>query len=126
MGGMKKVPPVRYLAANWSSYNSALRTRGSLLIRRPVGAFAALRGGRDKEMRRLVVALAVPTCSPMRRSGLPDDQVLFALALRQTTGVVASLLEMANLGCTLPDYSTLCRRRRALQFRYYIAVPMVR
>jgi len=28
--------------------------------------------------------------------------------------MVASLLKMANLGWTVPDYSTLCRRQKTL------------
>jgi len=41
-------------------------------------------------------------------------KLLFKLPLRQTTGMVASLLKMANLGWTVPDYSTLCRRQKTL------------
>ena len=36
-------------------------------------------------------------------------KVLFKLPLRQTTGMVASLLKLANLDWTVPDYTTLCR-----------------
>jgi hypothetical protein len=39
-------------------------------------------------------------------------KVLFKLRLRQTTGMVASLLKMADLDWTVPDYSTLCRRQK--------------
>lgn len=41
-------------------------------------------------------------------------KVPFKLPLRQTTGMVASLLRMANLDWTVPEYSTLCRRQNAL------------
>ena len=41
-------------------------------------------------------------------------KVLFKLPLRQTTGMVASLLGMANLDWAVPDYSTLCRRQKTL------------
>ena len=41
-------------------------------------------------------------------------KVLFNLRLRQTTGMVASLLKMADLDWTVPDYSTLCRRQKTL------------
>ena len=40
--------------------------------------------------------------------------VLFKLPLRQTTGMVASLLKMAGLDWAVPDYTTLCRRQKAL------------
>ena len=41
-------------------------------------------------------------------------KVLFKLPLRQTAGMVASLLDMANLDWTVPDYTTLCRRQKTL------------
>jgi len=41
-------------------------------------------------------------------------KVLFGLPLRQTSGMVASLLEMAELDWPVPDFSTLCRRQRTL------------
>ena len=36
---------------------------------------------------------------------------LFKLPLRQTTGMVASLLQMADLDWVVPDYTTSCRRQ---------------
>lgn len=36
------------------------------------------------------------------------------MPLRQTTGMVASLLELAGLDWPVPDFSTLCRRQKAL------------
>jgi hypothetical protein len=41
-------------------------------------------------------------------------KALFGLPLRQTTGMVASLLELAGLAWPVPDYSTLCRRQKNL------------
>ena len=40
---------------------------------------------------------------------------LFGLALRQATGMVASLLKLSGLDWPMPDYSTLCRRQQRLQ-----------
>ncbi len=39
---------------------------------------------------------------------------LFGLALRQTTGFVESLLQLIGLDWMVPDFSTLCRRQKAL------------
>ncbi len=44
-------------------------------------------------------------------------QILFGLPLRQTAGFVASLLRLAGLDLSVPDYSTLCRRQRTLAVR---------
>lgn len=41
-------------------------------------------------------------------------KVLFGLALRQTIGMVASLLKLAGLDWPVPDYSTLCRRQKTV------------
>jgi hypothetical protein len=41
-------------------------------------------------------------------------KVLFKLPLRQTAGMVASLLKLAGLDWPVPDFSTLCRRQKAL------------
>jgi len=41
-------------------------------------------------------------------------RILFKLPLRQTTGMVASLLKLAGLGWPVPDDMTLCRRHKTL------------
>ena len=49
---------------------------------------------------------AVQTCLTMK--------VLFCMALRQTTGLVESLLRLVNLNWKVPDFSTLSRRQKIL------------
>ena len=103
---MSKPSPARYRTTNWSSYTAALRKRGSLLI------------WLDKDM----TWLAPPDGSPGRPAVFSDAaiqfcltiKVLFKLPLRQTTGMVSSLLKMASLDWAVPDYTTLCRRQRTL------------
>ena len=41
-------------------------------------------------------------------------KALFKLPLRQTTGMVASLLKLAGLDWAVPDCTTLCRRQKSL------------
>lgn len=41
-------------------------------------------------------------------------KALFGLPLRQTTGMMASLLELAGLDWPVPDFSTLCRRQKTM------------
>ena len=103
---MSKPSPARYRTTNWSSYTASLCKRGSLLI------------WLDKEM----TWLAPPGGSPDRPAVFSDAaiqfcltiKVLFKLPLRQTTGMVASLLKMADLDWAVPDYTTLCRRQKTL------------
>ena len=86
--------------------NASLRKRGSLLI------------WLDKDM----TWLAPRDGSPGRPAVFSDAaiqfcltiKVLFKLPLRQTTGMVASLLKMAGLDWAVPDYTTLCRRQKTL------------
>ena len=95
---MMKPSPARYRTPNWPSYNAALRKRGSLLV------------WLDKDM----FWLAPPDGGPGRPAVFSDAaiqfcltiKVLFKLPLRQTTGMVESLLRMADLDWPVPDYST--------------------
>ena len=85
---MSKSPAARYRTTNWSSYNASLRKRGSLLI------------WVDKEM----TWLAPRDGRPGRPAVFSDAaiqfclsiKVLFKLPLRQTAGMVASLLRLAG------------------------------
>lgn len=72
-------------------------------------------------MRRLTATLVAPPWSLTPRSAVClTFKVLFKLPLRQTTGMVAILLKMANLDSAVPDYTSLCRRQtsRAVQIPY--------
>ena len=104
---MSKPKPARYRTSNWSSYNDALRKRGSLLI------------WLDKEMSWHVShegrAGRPPVFSNAAIQFCLSIKVLFKLPLRQTAGMVASLLRLAGLDWPVPDYSTLCRRQKTLK-----------
>ena len=103
---MSKLSAARYRTTNWSGYAASLRKRGSLLI------------WLDNDM----IWLAPHDGSPARPAVFLDAaiqvcltiKVLFKLPLRQTTGMVASLLKLANLAWAVPDYTTLCRRQKTL------------
>lgn len=45
--------------------------------------------------------------------------VLFGMALRQTTGFVQNLLQLVELDWAAPDFSTLCQCQRTLN----VAIP---
>lgn len=103
---MSKPDPTRYRTTNWKSYNEALKRRGSLLV------------WLDKDM----VWLA-PKAGRMGRPPVFSDaaiqfclmvKVLFGLPLRQTTGMVSSILQMTGLDWPVPDFSTLSRRQKTI------------
>ena len=100
---MRSWATTTYTTRNWSDYDQALKSRGSLTIwfdpDMSWGANPSGRRGRQKTYS----DAAVQTCLTMK--------VLFGMTLRQTTGFVASLLELIGLNRSVPDYSTLSRRQ---------------
>jgi hypothetical protein len=109
---MPKPTSARYRTTNWPAYNAALRRRGALSIWfDPTMAWHAVKTGKRGHPETFSES-AIQTCLTLK--------VLFGLPLRQTVGLVASLIEMAGLGWPVPDYSTLCRRqaRLAVQIPY--------
>ena len=103
---MSKPAPTCYRTLNWSSYNAALRERGSLTVWfDPSMAWHAAPSGRRGRQQTFSEA-AIQACLTIK--------VLFGLPLRQTTGFVASLLKLACLDWSVPDFSTLCRRQKTL------------
>ena len=103
---MSRAKPPTYRTTNWPEYNAALSKRGSLLIWfDPETQWLA--GPTGKRGRQPVFTdAAIQACLTLK--------ALFGLPLRQTTGMVASLLELAGLDWPVPDFSTLCRRQKAL------------
>ena len=103
---MSKPKPARYRRTNCSTYNAALCKRGSLLI------------WLDKEMAWFAPHEGCPGRPPVFSDAAIQFclsiKVLFKLPLRQTEGMVASLLKLAGLDWPVPDFSTLCRRQKTL------------
>lgn len=94
---------------NWAEYDAALRQRGSLTVWFSEEAIAAwraeprtTRGGQPQYS-----ALAIRTALTLR--------AVFRLALRQTEGLIGSILRLLGLDLTVPDHSTLSRRAETLE-----------
>jgi hypothetical protein len=96
-----------YKTRNWPIYNEVLKRRGLLTI-----CF-------DSEM----IQQAAPIGKRGRPHGCSDApiqicltiNVLFGMALRQTTGFVESLLRLTGLGWSVPNFSALSRRQKTLK-----------
>ena len=98
--------PPSYKTKNWSDYNAALKKRGSLTIWfDPDMVWTPPPSGKRGRQQSYSDA-AIQVCLTMKS--------LFGLALRQTTGFVESLLQLIGLDWSVPDFSTLCRRQKAL------------
>jgi hypothetical protein len=106
MAWMPKPAARKYCTTNWSEYNAALKRRGSLEIWFDPGmAWTAESRSQPGRPQRFSDS-AIELCLTLK--------VLFGLALRQVTGLVASLLKLAKLDWPVPDYTTLCRRQKTL------------
>jgi len=103
---MSKPAPSTCRTTNWRAYNAALKQRGSLLVwfDPEMEWLGVPRGARGRPA--TFSDAAIQTCLMLK--------VLFGLPLRQTTGLVASLLRLAKLDWRVPDFSTLCRRASGL------------
>jgi hypothetical protein len=102
------IPKQRHRVTNWAAYDIALRQRGSLTVWFTEAAIAAwkaeprcTRGGQPRYS-----ALAITTALTLR--------AVFRLALRQTEGLIASLLRLLGLDLAAPDHSTISRRGETL------------
>ena len=103
---MPKPATPEYRTTNWSAYNAALRKRGSLEVWFDPGMEWHSRHSRRPGRPPVFSDGAIEFCLTLK--------VLFGLALRQTTGLAASLLKLADLDWPVPDYTTLCRRQKTL------------
>jgi len=103
---MSRPTPPTYKTRNWPAYNEALKRRGSLTIWfDPEMTWEAKPTGQRGRQKTYSDA-AIQTCLTMK--------VLFGMALRQSTGFVESLLQLAGLGWSAPTFSTLSRRQKTL------------
>ena len=103
------IPNQRHRVTNWAAYDAGLRARGSLTVWFSDEAIEAWRAeprtGRGGQPR--YSALAIATALTLR--------AVFRLALRQTEGLVASIIALLGLDLAVPDHSTLCRRAETLE-----------
>src|SRR4051812_22945781 len=105
----RHIPKQRHRVTNWAEYDAALRARGSLTVwftPEAVAAWAAAprtsRGGQPSYS-----DLAITTALTLR--------AVFRLALRQTEGLISSILQLLDLDLAVPDHSTLSRRAETLK-----------
>ena len=94
---------------NWAAYDASLRQRGSLTVWFSDEAIAAwqaaprmTRGGQA-----WYSPLAILTALTLK--------AVFRLALRQTEGLIGSIISLLGLALAVPDHSTLSRRAEKLE-----------
>ncbi len=94
-----RIPRQRHRVTNWPAYEAGLRARGSLTVWFSDAAVEGwkagprtTRGGRPRYS-----ALAIATALTLR--------AVFRLALRQTEGLIGSILGLLGLDLPVPDHS---------------------
>jgi len=102
------IPKQRHRVTNTAAYDAALRQRGSLTVWFTNTAIAAwkaeprtTRGGQQHYS-----GLAIATALTLR--------AVFRLALRQTEGLIGSIIALLGLDLAVPDHTTLSRRAENL------------
>lgn len=96
----------KYRTTNWSEYNAALIKRGDLTVwLDETMHWSAPKSGKRGRNTQYSDA-AIQFCLSVK--------CLFNLPLRQSIGLIQSLLKLAKLPWTAPDYSTVCRRQKDL------------
>src|SRR5919206_3165757 len=104
-----RIPRQRHRVTNWAAYEAALRQRGSLTVwftDEAVRAWRAAprttRGGQ-------------PWYSPLAILTALTLRAVFRLGLRQTEGLIGSVLRLLGLDLAVPDHTTLGRRAATLE-----------
>jgi len=103
------IPKQRHRVTNWADYDASLRQRGSLTIWFTDEAIAAWRAAPR------TTRGGQPWYSPLAILTALTLRTVFRLALRQTEGLIGSILRLLGLELAVPDHSTLSRRAETLE-----------
>src|SRR5829696_7252127 len=107
--GRHHIPRQNHKVTNWPAYDASLRQRGSLtvwLTEEAIAAWAAeprtTRGGQ-------------PWYSPLAILTALTLRAVFRLALRQTEGLIGSVIRLLGLDLPVSDHTTLSRQAATLE-----------
>lgn len=103
------IPKQRHKVTNWAAYDAALHRRGSLTVWFTDEAIAAWRAAPH------TTPGGQPWYSPLTILTALTLRTVFRLALRQTEGLIGSILRLLGLDLAVPDHSTLSRRAETLE-----------
>src|SRR3954454_15352861 len=103
------IPKQRRRVTNWAEYDAALRQRGSLTVWFTEAAIAAW----EAEPR--TTPGGQPYYSDLAITTALTLKAVFRLALRQTEGLIGSIIGLLGLDLSVPDHTTLSRRAETLE-----------
>jgi transposase len=95
------IPKMSFKVQNWPEYEAGLRRRGSLTLWIEEDALDQWQSSGPEGQARYG-EIAIQTCLMLRTA--------FKMALRQTEGLMASVLTLMNLAISAPDHTTVSRR----------------
>src|SRR3954449_1830524 len=106
------IPKQTRKVTNWADYNASLRQRGSLTLWFSEEAIAGWRAAprTTRGGQAWYSPLAILTALTLK--------AVFRLALRQTEGLIGSIIGLLGLALAVPDHSTLSRRAKTLEVPY--------
>src|SRR4051794_23714871 len=104
-----RIPRQRHRVTNWADYDAALRQRGSLTVWFTDEAVAAWRAAPR------TTRGGQPWYSPLAILTALTLRAVFRLGLRQTEGLIGSILRLLGLDLAVPDHTTLSRRAGTLE-----------
>src|SRR4051794_41541330 len=103
------IPRQQRTVTNWPAYDASLRQRGSLTVWVTDEAITAWKAEprRTRGGQPWYSELAILTALTLR--------AVFRLALRQTEGLIGSVIHLLGLDLASPDHSALSRRTETLE-----------
>jgi hypothetical protein len=104
----RHIPKQRRRLTNWPAYEASLRERGSLTVWFTDEAIAAWRAEPRTNQG------GQPWYSPLAILTALTLRAVFRLALRQTEGLIGSIIRLLDLDLPVPDHTTLSRRAETL------------
>ena len=102
------IPAQRHRVRNWREYDAGLRARGSLTVWFTAEAVEAWRAAPR------TTRGGQPTYSDLAITTALTLRAVFRLPLRQTEGLIGSILQLLDLDLAVPDHSTMSRRTETL------------
>ena len=105
----RHIPRQKRRVTNSAAYDAALRQRGSLTVWFTDEAIAGWRAAPR------TTSGGQPWYSPLAILAALTLRSVFRLALRQTEGLIGSIIGLLGLELRVPDHSTLSRRAKALE-----------
>lgn len=100
---------MKFRVTNWPEYEAGLRRRGSLTLWLTPQALSSWRAAKRKTRG------GQPRYSDLAIEAALTLSLVFGLRLRQTEGLLGSVLRLMGLDLAVPDHTTLSRRARTWQ-----------